>query len=705
MMKKVLIVLLAAVGAAALLAGCDNGTTSGGGNENINITALNAKITEAEKAKEGVVEAASAGEVAQGRKWVTAAVMSAFNAAIDTAKDARSAATQAEVNSAVNALSAAIATFEAAKQNGNKTSGFNQTELTALIAEANTAKEGVKISTDGNDISPQEYWVSQSDMNALNTAISTANTASGNIDSAYLALVTAMNAFLSAQRPGTGQPERTITIGGLNFSDGTQIGFGLFSTNDMSGQLEISGNGEIQNKSVTVTLYNNSNGMLWIGSGSYYVVFMINTDTPSNYISKAKIAFSDAAPNAVKTFSDFKQYVYKYTLDDFVEVTGITIPAGGITLDEWCNQVSGMTYAQLLEAGGIPGPLYKNEALTQPFTGSDRLYANTSIYSEFNLMGGGEPSRPQIGEITGTITLTDVSSPAPQVYISVEGGSGYNYWWGESRINLSSGNYTNLSWSIPLYADDGFSPSNGNFRLYVQSAGSNNGFRVDIPATPNISSANANVGSLGAVSIKSITLSGTITVTHNGQRVPYVQIAADTNEQWWIGSTELTSPAAANAQWSMTLPAINSSVTFRVYGYQDRNHNVQLFSKELETPVVNVSGANVPGIVLNVGDVKTITLSGTITVTYNGQRVPNVEIVAYTYGSGNGWARLASPAANAPWSMTMPAPSSAEDVYFEVRGYDNNWDQLFYETVSPASPVQIHNSNVSGISLVLNYTD
>lgn len=203
------------------------------------------------------------------------------------------------------------------------------------------------------------------------------------------------------------------------------------------------------------------------------------------------------------------------------EKMGITIPETGITLDEWCQSKTGMTYAKILEAGYMP-PLYKDEALTNPFSGSDRLFANTPIYSEVNLM---DDSKPPIGEISGTITLIDVPSPETWVSISVKNTDDGNWWWSNggfrwwdnnSQIKLSSGNYTNISWSIPIYEDDRFSPSNGNFTLYVY-ADITGSFWVDIPITPYIGNVNTDGINLGTVSIKSITLNGTINVTHNGQ--------------------------------------------------------------------------------------------------------------------------------------------------------------------------------------------
>ena len=229
-MKKMLVLLTGLLAGALVLTGCptpDGGTTSDVVTGTINFDALNVKIAEAEKAKEGVVEAESAEEVAKGKQWVTGAVMSAFNTAIATARTALNSTTQNAVNNAVAALDAAITTFKGEIKEGNKTSGFTQQELTELIEEAKAAKEGVKISTDGKDVNPEEYWVSQSDVAALDSAINAANTPNGNINSAYLDLVQALKDFRGAQKPGTAGTEP------FNPSNPIPLAFNIWAEGDL----------------------------------------------------------------------------------------------------------------------------------------------------------------------------------------------------------------------------------------------------------------------------------------------------------------------------------------------------------------------------------------------------------------------------------------------------------------------------------------
>jgi hypothetical protein len=212
-------------------------------------------------------------------------------------------------------------------------------------------------------------------------------------------------------------------------------------------------------------------------------------------------------------------------------------------------------------------------------------------------------SNPQIGEITGTITLTDVPNPAPQVYISVSGYEESNGWQSNiSQINLDSDNYTNISWSIPVYRDNYFIPSDGNFCLHIQQPDSDDGFNIYIQTpTPYISNANNDVGSLGSVSLKTITLSGTINVTFDDEIVPYVEIGAETSQYSWISYTRITSPSSG-ASWSIKMPGFSSptQISFRVIGYD--SNNKLLFNKVVYEEA-SVHNTDKSGININLGNI------------------------------------------------------------------------------------------------------
>jgi hypothetical protein len=235
-------------------------------------------------------------------------------------------------------------------------------------------------------------------------------------------------------------------------------------------------------------------------------------------------------------------------------------------------------------------------------------------------------------------------------------------------------------------------------------------YRDNIGSVSNVSNSDKVGIVLNPGNIRTITLSGTITVTNNEQSVPRVQIDAWTGSQQsgsytWLGSTELTTPGT-NASWSMTIPAFDTptDVSFRVYGY-DANGN-QFFHQENTGTVSGISTTNRAGIVLNPGNIRTVTLSGTITATINNQPVPRVQIFAQSlgeYGSSLGSTELTTPGTNASWSITIPAFDSPTDVRFDVQGSDSNWNKLFSETGFTVTNVS--NINVENIAIDMgNYS-
>ena len=766
----------------------------------IDMTALAAKIAEAESEKDLVVVDTAAANVPLGRYWVTASVMGTFQAAIDAAIGVRNTAmNQQAVYAATGVLDAAITAFKGERYTGTKNAGFTSEELAELVAEAIAAKQGVQTSAaNGDDIGPVDFWVSQGDLASLDSAISAAQNATGNVDAPYLALVAAINAFSSAKHHGTtpdktaltqaiesadqakaqvlvaasaaqapigsswataeqwspfdtayasavaalsnsnasknavdgaasalaaatgvfsaavqangpGENTASVTINGLPYDDGMQIRLYLFSTDEniniINSSSGIDGGGIIQNGTVTVSLAEYPSNTPWHGTGSWYVVLYTQYGAVS--ITTAAVDFS-ANPNPVMDFSSFRPYVFSYRLGDLFD--GVFEDVSQMTLDEWFTEVGGFTYTEYVSI--YSAPFYKTEALTQPFVGSDIVYATTVIYTQAMIGGGNQGEK--IGDITGTITLTGISSPPQMVYINVEGNAGNNWWNSSNRINMSSvsGTTATLNWSIPVYENTGFVPSTGRFELSVRPAGSsfNSGtYRVSIQAQPNIPNENADVGDLGTVSIQSVTLSGTLNVTHNGTTVPYVRIVAYKAQWGSVGSASISSPGA-NAPWSITVGAFDASteIQFRIEGFSSTQANWEnrLFQKEVSpASAVFAHNQDVPGINLNAGNIATVTLSGTLSVTYNGSPVPYVQIDAYAEQGGNfgNWLSSTSlylPGANAPWSITLEAFNSSTEIEFRVRGYLNtqgNSGSVIF--VKRSSPVPVHNQDVPGISL------
>jgi hypothetical protein len=97
---------------------------------------------------------------------------------------------------------------------------------------------------------------------------------------------------------------------------------------------------------------------------------------------------------------------------------------------------------------------------------------------------------------------------------------------------------------------------------------------------------------------------------------------------------------------------------------------------------------------------KTITISGTINVTYENNAVPIVEIGIDT--SEFVWInydKLESPGANADWAIELPAFDSLTDISFRVIGYNSSKSRLFSKIIY--SSTKAYNENISGINLDL----
>ena len=296
--------------------------------------------------------------------------------------------------------------------------------------------------------------------------------------------------------------------------------------------------------------------------------------------------------------------VYSYKVDEIaVGLFGAKSPA--MTLNDWYWKTrpwTPETYDSWSQRE--KNYLYQDEALKIPFAGSDILDENTVIYCDFSLNDQGKKT----GEITGTITLSDIPHPtATKVYISTSSYSGYpsNWWSLYRRINTSgvTGTPTQLSWSLPVY--ESLKPnSQATFSLIVLPSDSLNTYTVAVPTGKTISNANANVGDLGTVSVRGVTLSGTINITHNGQTVPYVEIYALYGPASApLGITCLSSPEP-NAPWSVTFGIdnnLNKEMTFQVFGYSEKNGDLQFDSYVSPNPPVYViNNQGVSGIVLAV---------------------------------------------------------------------------------------------------------
>jgi hypothetical protein len=207
------------------------------------------------------------------------------------------------------------------------------------------------------------------------------------------------------------------------------------------------------------------------------------------------------------------------------------------------------------------------------------------------------------------------------------------------------------------------------------------------------------------IAIKLITLSGTINVTYDDKVVPYVYLDVHSvvEDEWrWLGNAMLTAPAA-NAKWSMVLPAFDTAqnnLVFGVAGGRESNWNRDLFGTEIRTNY-SITDQNLSGVALNF-----FTVSGTLSVTYKGELVPYIFLEVKQLGEdglgGLSHTLLTEPAANTKWTIVVPAFDTAlNNVGFVVAGSQEDfWDwDLFFKTIE--QNLTIKDQNLSGFILNL----
>ena len=172
-------------------------------------TEIDTAITSANVAKTNVVISADGTDVEPTSRWVTQAVNSALDAAIEVATSAKDSATTAQqVTSVAEVLNTAVAKYNAAKADGTKVV-VDMTAIDTAITSANAAKTNVVISADGTDAEPTSKWVTQEANNALDAEIATATSAKSSVKTAQevtdaaKALNTAVATYNEAKADGT----------------------------------------------------------------------------------------------------------------------------------------------------------------------------------------------------------------------------------------------------------------------------------------------------------------------------------------------------------------------------------------------------------------------------------------------------------------------------------------------------------------------
>jgi len=369
----------------------------------------------------------------------------------------------------------------------------------------------------------------------------------------------------------------------------------------------------------------------WKGTGNWHLGLWITNvyfNGPSAeyenifYTSTAAVNFN--AANITRSLSaNFKMFVYSSTIGEmllFMSEGMYVVPGGGTTLNQFVGALMpGATWDQLIEIelGGKP-PFYKNEALTQAFTGTETVQAGTKVYSADWLPTLG----PKLGDITGSVNITGAPAGST-IYVAVEGGK-YNevdecydpsycdYWYGycncggwdywESFMSPLTGTGNTRNFSIPVYEINEFIPgSDCWFSLYVVPAGVSpfEGYWVyGDEESIVINTASQNVGNIsttfGTFDLARLILSGTVTTTMTD--VEWIEIGAyDTINDSYIGWTDIYYEDT-NA-WTLyaAIPETNTEIEFVVYYY-----NYNGYDWGYATNTINYTGqSSIPNIVID----------------------------------------------------------------------------------------------------------
>jgi len=243
--------------------------------------------------------------------------------------------------------------------------------------------------------------------------------------------------------------------------------------------------------------------------------------------------------------------------------------------------------------------------LQAPYSGADLINKDSVFYCEKSINGQGKKT----GQITGTITLTDIPSSGTKVQIHTSSFSQYpTYWWNlykEIDTSSVSGASATFNWSLPVY--ETFKPnSESTFELIILPDNSLNSYTVTLP-NKTLGNVNDNIGNIGTISIKGVTLSGTININYDENPVPYLELYALYDVQDLLNITCFSSPEP-NAPWSLTYGKNRNTkvdIKFQIIGYSEKNKNNMLFDIFVKDIITINNNQDKSGIVIDIGNINT----------------------------------------------------------------------------------------------------
>jgi hypothetical protein len=664
----------------------NTGTKSTGFTENDRTTL----IQTANAAKSGVKTSQDGSDIAPDEIWVTKAAMDSLDSAIATLSS--------ELNDTnYLALAGALNTFNAAKQSGKKAktltitglpTTLNDTEIQAglftskdiqgspTIMGSGTIKDGalqmelysligdgVRVPWNGNG----SYYVAFQTFDRK--LYISRNTAAFNSNSTTVAY----SGFEETEMPGPEPVEGVGNITGtIAFSDyaeprpevririrtenGNIDGEGRSYTVDANGNFTIPFTQNFLDRlqNAEQTLYFNLN----VGSGSS----QLNIELESKTISAANLSEGNINVGSFGTVS-----LASTTLSGTINVSNDGNPIPVVYIGAYNAQGSYIGQASLESpaAGAswsINIPVQTGGKVRFSVDGYDsRNNGNNLFYKNLEPEATAFVSNQPIsnialnigdisqGRMSGTISFTNIPSPAPyRIYVSARyGGSNWTWIGGGQRYAITVTGSTG-TWAIPR--DDNFLAAldSGNqtvtFVLYAQLTQDGGDFTI-ATAEKTVSKSELGPVNLGSASLAYITLSGTFSGTYNGGTIPYVYISvtkADTGN--YISSSSLRFPPNGS-EWILYAPSQQSptEVVLAVQGSDSSSTLFQFRGFSLGN-TDTIQNQSISGVNINLGNVSPNSLkvfnnppSYTVTITNDYIYTSNyTEVTSVTMGSATG---------------------------------------------------------------------
>ena len=231
--------LLLLVAGILLATACRNPASGNSPEWPVNIppskTSLNDKIAEARALYDSLAESDDGTDVEKTRYWIISKW--ALECAIDAAQEIAGLpnATTGQIQLALEELIEAYNTANATKKRGTKSG-----TLEAKIADAEALAASLQTAANGDNIPPNENWVTDAEKSKLTGAIEAAKAAAGDenvpvedVEAALSALINAYNEVNSAKKPGT-TPNKTTLIAKINEAVERMEGVGPSESGDGS---------------------------------------------------------------------------------------------------------------------------------------------------------------------------------------------------------------------------------------------------------------------------------------------------------------------------------------------------------------------------------------------------------------------------------------------------------------------------------------